>query len=72
LTQTIQRPSRQDIFQRVGKSSTSRLKAEYMKLYDDAAKLYREACLAHNEQRILQNRAIMVYLDECLAELGEA
>jgi hypothetical protein len=43
-----------------------------MKLYDDAAKLYREACLAHNEQRILQNRAIMVYLDECLAELGEA
>lgn len=48
------------------------LKEKYMEIYDDAAKLFREACLVHNEQRINQNKAIMSYLDRVLSELGEA
>lgn len=48
------------------------LKAEYMELYDEAAERYRKACLAHDEQKILQDKAIMTYLDRVLSELGEA
>lgn len=49
----------------------SRLKAGYERLYDDAARAYMEAVQAGAEQRILQNKAIMSYLDRALAELGE-
>ncbi len=52
-------------------NTPSLLRAEYEKLYDDAAQGYQEAVQAHNEQRILQNKAIMSYLDRALAELGE-
>jgi len=48
------------------------LEIQYRKIYDDSAALFREACLAHNEQKILQNKAIMAYLDSVLSELGEA
>lgn len=49
----------------------SNLELEYRKIYDDSAELYWKACLAHDEQRILQNKAIMTHMDKCLAELGE-
>jgi hypothetical protein len=49
----------------------SNLEKEYMRLYDDAAEAYRKACLAHDEQKILQDKAIMSHLDKCLAELGK-
>lgn len=48
------------------------LEIQYRKIYDDSAALYREACLARNEQKINQNLAIMRYLDKTLALLGEA
>ena len=50
------------------RTQTDLLRAEYERLYDDSAELFKKAVQEGNEQRINQNKAIMRFLDQRLKE----